>query len=487
MHYKKEQVEVLYEVLSLSNEVDEVFLPTLINTLKKEKTQDCLKFLSQDQNKFLLEIESQKVETQSLLEKESTLNGEKNIKIITDVLKKVMDHDFNTQNYSMDDYEEFKMDLTTQITLNKKIIEFLKFLVHLTAFDETYIWCGSNSLHLLVQMKVDLREQCFENIRIRNTSLVGGNFVRCIFNGSEFDNVDISGMNLNQAQLINCNWKNIKIHELKKLKGHNGSVNQVCFSLDGKSLASCSDDNLIRLWDVKTGKIKSRIKVKGQVKSVCFSHNESTLAFSSGKVVYLWNLKTRKQQAKLNGHFQEVSSICFSSNGAKLVSGGGDKFICVWDVKTGQQKAKLYGHSNAVQSICYSPDGTTLASGSKDTSIRLRDVKTGQQKAKLDGSVRYLHSFLTHQNRCGSSTLRPEYESSTLRPEYESLFVFGMQKHQRKYLNQIVAIKFCLPSLTYHFRIAPYCQMLILIVQYLESVRFLCSKHQEHLSYKDNS
>ncbi|CAD8183822.1 unnamed protein product [Paramecium octaurelia] len=68
-----------------------------------------------------------------------------------------------------------------------------------------------------------------------------------------------------------------------------------------------------------------------------------------------------------------------------------------------------------------------------------------------------------------------------------TLFVFGMQKHQTKYSNQIVAIKICFPSLTYLFRIAPYCQMLILIVQYLEYVRNLYLKHQEHLSYKDNS
>ncbi|CAD8182833.1 unnamed protein product [Paramecium octaurelia] len=68
-----------------------------------------------------------------------------------------------------------------------------------------------------------------------------------------------------------------------------------------------------------------------------------------------------------------------------------------------------------------------------------------------------------------------------------SLFVSGMQKHLMKYFNQIVAIKVCLPSLTYHFRIALYCHMLILIVQYLEYVRILYLKHQEHLSYKDNS
>ncbi|CAD8183825.1 unnamed protein product [Paramecium octaurelia] len=423
MHHEKEQADVLYEVLSFSNEVDEVFLPILINILKKERIQDCLKFLSQEQNKFLLEIEGQKVENQSLLEKEQTLNGEKNIKIITDVLKKVMDHDFNTQNYSMDDYEEFKKDLITKVSMNKKIIEFLKFLVHLTALDETYIQCGSNSLHLLLLMKVDLREQSFENIRIRNTSLDGGNFVRCIFNGSEFDNVSISGMNLNQAQMFNCNWKNIKIHELNKLDGHSRRVNQVCFSPDGKSLASCGDDNKIILWDVKTGKIKSKIKVKEVVKSVCFSHNASTLAFSSGRFenkkqyqmvilkqlsicyspdgttlasgsrdnsIRLWDIKTGQQKAKLDGHSSRVNSICYSPDGTTLASGSWDNSIRLWDVQTGQQKAQLVGHSNAVLSICYSPDGNTLASGSSDNSIRLWNVKTSKEILQSDSNYKDL-------------------------------------------------------------------------------------------------
>ncbi|CAD8215593.1 unnamed protein product [Paramecium octaurelia] len=115
MQCEKDCVGELYKVLALSKEVDEVVLPFLLNYLKKERIQDCLLFLSQDQNKFLLDIESQKVENQSQLEKEQTLNGEKNIKRIMDVLKKVRDHDFNTQDYSMNDYEEFKKDLITKI------------------------------------------------------------------------------------------------------------------------------------------------------------------------------------------------------------------------------------------------------------------------------------------------------------------------------------------------------------------------------------
>ncbi|CAD8198796.1 unnamed protein product [Paramecium pentaurelia] len=96
---------------------------------------------------------------------------------------------------------------------------------------------------------------------MKNTSLIGGNFVSCNLSGSEFDYVDISGLNLNGAQLFNCKWKNIKVHEFIRLDGHEFSVMSVCFSPDGNTLAFGSDDNSIRLWNVKTGQqIKSSDK-----------------------------------------------------------------------------------------------------------------------------------------------------------------------------------------------------------------------------------
>ena len=41
--------------------------------------------------------------------------------------------------------------------------------------------------------------------------------------------------------------------ELRTLKGHSSTVYAVAFLLDGKLVASVSDDRKVRLWDAATG------------------------------------------------------------------------------------------------------------------------------------------------------------------------------------------------------------------------------------------
>ncbi|CAD8129625.1 unnamed protein product [Paramecium sonneborni] len=142
-----------------------------------------------------------------------------------------------------------------KIQENNKIISFLKFLIHLTAIDSRFIVCGQKSLYLLVEMKIELRNQCFDKIKIMNTSLVGGNFAKSNLSESEFNNVDISGVNLNGAKLFNFKWRNLKIHEQNQLKGHRGLIQSVCFSPDGTTLASVAQMSLsiygIQRQDIK--------------------------------------------------------------------------------------------------------------------------------------------------------------------------------------------------------------------------------------------
>lgn len=78
------------------------------------------------------------------------------IQKVTNVLRNLEDHDFNKKDYSLEGLESVRRDITAKIRSDRNLKDFLKFLVHITALDEKFIRCGSNSIHLLVQMKVDL-------------------------------------------------------------------------------------------------------------------------------------------------------------------------------------------------------------------------------------------------------------------------------------------------------------------------------------------
>ncbi|CAD8103731.1 unnamed protein product [Paramecium primaurelia] len=241
-----ERQEDLLQILSNVNQINIIddddsssIFKKLLDMLKKEQIKDCVAYL-------------QSFKYQDQKEKEQ-------IKKIIHILKNIKDREFNQKDYSSEPLEEIKKDLIKKLQGNKSMIELLKFLIMLTSIDDQFISCGSNSLHMLVMMKVDVRNQSFENIRMKNTSLISGNFVRCNLNGSEFENVDISGVNFNGAQMFNCQWKNIKVHELNRLDGHSNCVRSVCFSPDRNTLASGSYDYSIRLWDVKTGQQKAKL------------------------------------------------------------------------------------------------------------------------------------------------------------------------------------------------------------------------------------
>ena len=169
------------------------------------------------------------------------------------------------------------------------------------------------------------------------------------------------------------------------LTDHTGEVNSVAFSLDGGTLASGSWDGTIRLWNPNTGKLKRTLTDNmGGVGSVVFSPDGKMLASGSADAkIRLWNTTTWQVERTLTGHTLVVDSVAFSPDGGILASGSRDKTIRLWNPNNGKHIRTLTGHTNDVLRMAFSPDGGILASGGLDGTIRLWNPHAGENTRTL--------------------------------------------------------------------------------------------------------
>lgn len=205
-----------------------------------------------------------------------------------------------------------------------------------------------------------------KNIKIFNIDSKG-----CIDSLEEKQGANIIQFTTDGKYIISDSYKAIKFWDIKTTKCvdtlvcHNGSIESIAISPDGKYILTASRDSSAKIWDINTKKcIDSLIGHSGVVYSAQFSPDGKTIATASNdKTIKIWSVNSHKCIKTFLGNDAHIISAKFSPNGRYILSISSHNIIYIWDVEKEHLISRFKTNCAFAE---FNSDGTQIISGFSD-------------------------------------------------------------------------------------------------------------------------
>lgn len=181
---------------------------------------------------------------------------------------------------------------------------------------------------------------------------------------------------------------------LRRLLGHEQRIRGIAFSPSGRLLATCGEDNSIRIWNVASGERIRTISPPDHPQRAATPEPHrggrgfrnlgediaADIAAGIGDVL-------DQALEPLRQRLSQVHSVVFSPDGRFLLSGQYDGSVRLWETSTGKQQLQYCGptvkYTNAmfpvINTAAFSPDGQRVIAADERGYVRVWDRGSGRQ------------------------------------------------------------------------------------------------------------
>ena len=134
-----------------------------------------------------------------------------------------------------------------------------------------------------------------------------------------------------------------------------------------------------------SGRGRYRLRHPGEITSLDFSADGNRVVTGGrDRLARIWSGNSGRLLHELSGHQGQVLDVAIGAGGTEVATASTDGTGRIWDAVTGTLRAPLFGHTNFVRTVDFSPDGQSVVTSSPDGTARTWSLG-GRRLATLAG------------------------------------------------------------------------------------------------------